>query len=248
MGNSSYRATLMGKRVAELYLDPYTAYHIITCLDRTAVKKTQHFSFLQMLCHTLEMRPLLPARTADMEMIEDALVEYDDALIDLEPTMYDFEYDEFLGSVKTALFMHDWIHEREEEFLLERYKIRPGEIRAKLDIADWLVYASEEIARIKKQHKLIAEIRKLRVRLKYGVKEELLPLLKLKNIGRVRARALFRNSIKTIGDISKADIVKLSQILGKKIAEDVKKQLGQEEKPVKENKRKGQKSVRDYSI
>ncbi len=89
----------------------------------------------------------------------------------------------------------------------------------------------------------------MRLRLKYGVKEELLPLLKLKGIGRVRARAMYRNKIKSLGDVKKADISKLVQILGRKIAIDVKKQVGEDidKEKVPERKRKGQISLKDWN-
>ena len=235
-GKTKYRATIMGKRIAELYLDPLTANHIIKSTDRAIKREIEPFSLLQMVSHTLEMRPLLPARNKDMEMIEEAQLSYGHCLLDLEPSMFDFEYQEYSSSMKTALFFQDWIDETDEEILLEKYNIRPGEIKYKLDIADWLLYSSEEICRIKKQHEIISEIRKLRTRLKYGVKEELLTLLKLKKIGRVRARAMFRNKIKTIADLKKANFTTLSQILGRKIAEDVRKQVG-----VKESKKEDKK-------
>ena len=83
--------------------------------------------------------------------------------------------------------------------------------------------------------------------MKYGVKEELLPLVKIKEIGRVRARKLYYNKIKDVGDVKNADFAKLAQILGSKVAENVKKQVGQEIKEVPAGKRKGQISLlRDY--
>ena len=86
--------------------------------------------------------------------------------------------------------------------------------------------------------------------MKYGAKEELIPLLHLKNIGRIRARKMFDNRIRDISDVKKADLTTLSQLLGKTIALDVKKQVGQElsEEKLKipENKRKGQINLDDY--
>ena len=51
---------------------------------------------------------------------------------------------------------------------------------------------------------------------------------------------------KDLKDIKNADMMKLSQILGKQVALSVKKQVGQEIKPVKEGKRKGQVSLEGY--
>ena len=117
--------------------------------------------------------------------------------------MYDPEYDDFLKSVKTALFLQDWAEEQPEEYLLDQYNVRPGETRAKLDIADWLLYTIEEISKILNNRAVVKEAAKLRLRLKYGVKEELLPLLQLRGIGRARSRRLYNNKIKDLGDIAR---------------------------------------------
>ena len=87
----------------------------------------------------MEIRPQLKARVKDQEKIDEFLVKYGTELLDKEPSIYEPEYEEFLNSVKTAMFFFDWIDERTEEFLLEEYKIRPGEIRVKLDLGDWLL-------------------------------------------------------------------------------------------------------------
>ncbi|MBS3127245.1 ATP-dependent DNA helicase, partial [Candidatus Woesearchaeota archaeon] len=76
--------------------------------------------------------------------------------------------------------------------------------------------------------------------------EELLPLLRLKGIGRVRARKLYTQGIKDLGDVKKIDLVSLSQILGRTVAEDVKKQVGEEVKEVPKGTRKGQLSIQKF--
>ena len=202
-----------------------------------------------MVSHSLEIRPWLKVRTKEYEKIEEALVTYHDCILEQPPSMYEPDYEDFLKSVKTALFLQNWIDEKDEEFILEEFNVRPGELRVKVENADWLLYAAEELCRISRLKELISEIIKLRLRLKYGVKEELLPLLKLKNIGRVRARSLFRNKIKSVGDVKKADVAKLVQILGRKVAIDVKKQVGinLDKDKVPERKRKGQISLKDWT-
>ncbi|RLF04804.1 MAG: hypothetical protein DRJ64_06390, partial [Thermoprotei archaeon] len=164
------------------------------------------------------------------------------------PSMYDPEYDVFLQSVKTAIFFNEWVEEKDDDFMLEQYNVTPGESRAKLDIADWLVYASIELCRVLGFREIIKELNKTRLRLKHGAKEELLPLLRLKGIGRVRARRMYNNKIRDLGEVKEVDYVKLAQIIGKKVALDVKKQVGQDfsKVKVKENKRKGQISLNDY--
>ena len=244
--NEKLKVTLMGKRVAELYIDPLTAHFIITCMRNASDKKIDGFSFLQMISHTLEIRPVLKVGIREYEKIQESMLERSCFLLEDEPSMYEPEYEDFLNSVKTALMFNDWISEQDEEFLLEKYNIRPGELKVKLELADWLLYATEEICKIMHYQSLIKEIIKLRLRLKYGVKEELLPLVRLENIGRVRARLLFRNRLKDIKDLKNADLATLTQIMGEKISLSLKRQLGQEKIEVPENKRKGQISLRDW--
>ena len=240
------KPTLVGKRVAELYIDPLTAHFIITCLRNGSDKKLDAFSFLQMVSHTLEIRPMLKVGIREYDKIQESMLELSDFLLENEPSMYEPEYEDFLNSVKTALMFSQWISEQDEEFLLEEYNIRPGETRAKLEIADWLLYATEEICKIMHYQSLIKEIVKLRLRMRYGVKEELLPLVRLESIGRVRARLLFRNRLRDIKDLKNADLSTLTHLLGEKTALSIKKQLGQEKLEVPENKRKGQISLRDW--
>ncbi len=145
----------------------------------------------------------------------------------------------------------DSFDEKDEEFLLEQFNVTPGELNSKRDLIDWLCYSSEELAKLAKMHSLVKDIAKLRFRLKYGVREELIALLQLKGIGRIRARKMFNSRIHDISDVKKVDLTTLSQLIGKAIALDVKKQVGQDlsaqNVEVRENKRKGQINLKDYN-
>jgi helicase len=242
------RATLIGKRVAELYIDPLTAHHIITCLKKETDDGVTAFALLQTVSHTLEMRPLLKVKVKEYDTVMEEYAKHESDLLDKEPSIYEPEYEDFISSVKTALFLNEWIDEKDDEYLLDKYDVRPGETRVKIDKADWLLYTAEEFARLLQRNNVIKDIVKLRFRLKYGVREELIPLLKLQGIGRVRARKLYGNGIKDIGDVKRADIATLAQLIGKAVALDVKKQVGEDiaKELVPENKRKGQISLKDY--
>ncbi len=220
-------STELGRRVAELYIDPLTANFMIGLLQKADLKKEiEIFAILQMISHTIELRPLLRVKQKDFEDIEKTLNFYGEHLLEAIPPPYDEEYDDYLNSIKTAELFNNWINEADEEVLLEKYDIRPGEVKVKLDNADWLLYSAQEIAKIMQLGNVLRELNKARLRLKHGAKEELLPLLKLEQVGRVRARKMFSQGIKDLGDIRKADFVVLSRILGKKIAENVLEQVG----------------------
>lgn len=235
-----FHATLLGRRVAELYLDPFTAHHLIRGLRKAGKQQAIIFGLLHLLSYTLEMRPLLRTRSKEHEGVQSALLEHYHDLLVMEPSVYDPSYDEFVDSIKTTLFFSDWTDEFSEETLLEKYTIRPGEIRAKVTILDWLCYAVEELLPLLGLHSLLKEVRKLRMRVQYGVREELLPLLRLDGVGRVRARRLYANGLKDVGDIKKADIGVISRIIGQKTALRIKKQLGQEVSEIPLGKRRGQ--------
>ncbi len=86
--------------------------------------------------------------------------------------------------------LHDWISEVSEDTITTRFGIGPGDIRMKVDTANWLLYAMGEIAYIFRPE-VVRCIRQLGTRVKFGIKEELIPLVSLRGIGRSRARTLF---------------------------------------------------------
>ncbi len=249
--NETVKATAVGTRVAELYIDPLTAHELIEGMGK-ALKipgEAGHlpFSLLQLASSTLEMRPLLRVKIKEIEEYQAILAEHNGLLLTEEPSMFEEGYDEFIASVKTAAFFMEWVEEKDEEFLLEKYGIRPGEVHSKLDNADWILYSASELAKLMRLQQLLRHITKLRFRVKYGVKDELLSLLQLRGIGRVRARKLFDNRMRSLGDVKAADVSTLTQILGSgKLALDIKQQLGEKVEAVKEGKRKGQISLNDY--
>lgn len=212
-----YQVTKLGRRVAELYLDPYTAHELIQRLQSDKEKTT--FGYISAMVNTLEMRPLLSVRTREVEDVQHSIEVHREELLFDEPYEYD-ELQTFMNSIKTTNFMMDWMNEVGEDLLLEKYNIRPGEIRSKLDKSDWLVMSMQELAKILLLRDANA-LQKVRTRLKMGVKEELLPLVKLKGIGRVRARKMFNNNIKHVRDIRHVSLGQLEGILGKKTAENL---------------------------
>ena len=120
MYNRKYKPTLIGKRVAELYIDPLTAHFLIESIkasgtsskvsekDSSPKIKINEFSFLQVVSHTLEMRPLLRVRVKEYDIIQEESLKQSEYLLEKEPNLYDPEYDDYLNSIKTAMFFKDW--------------------------------------------------------------------------------------------------------------------------------------------
>ena len=233
-------ATNLGRRVSELYLDPYTANYLLENYE----SEFKEFGLLQFISYTLEMRPLIRVKKSEEGVMFDKLV--NSTLLVDEPDSFSEEFDEFFKSVKTGVVLEEWMNEVADDKLYEKYGVTPGELNAKLDRADWLLYSLYELLKVK-GYRNISDILKIQKRLKFGVKEELLSLLRLKGIGRVRARKLFDNRLKDFGDLKKVDALTLSQILGPNMAKSVKEQLGIKIEEVKLNKRKGQINLNDFS-
>jgi helicase len=202
-------------------------------LYRSKKAKTNELSYLHAISKTLELRGLY-LRKKDYELCMEELYKNEENLLcDVPSQISDpWDFESFLSEMKTALFLRDWIDEHIEESLLERYNLGPGDIRNRVDIAKWLLYSMGEIGRLSRVKKS-REVKRLQLRVNHGVKEELLPLVSLRGIGRVRARRLFAHGFKTLEDIKDADVRALSRVelIGKKLAESIKRQAeGKDEK------------------
>lgn len=218
-------ATLIGKRVSELYIDPVTADYLIKNLRKA--KFIEPFALLQLISRTLEMQPSLSVRKKDFEKINEILAESEKTLLEKPPNPWEIEYDDYIRSVKTAWFFSEWMNEMGEDMILEKFGVTPGELHVRLNNADWLLYATQELALLLGMKDALKHIRKTRLRVKYGIKEELLPLVQLKGIGRVRARLLYNSGLRKLSDIRKIPQESLSRLIGPALAKSVKEQLNE---------------------
>lgn len=219
------KATKIGKRISELYLDPISGDLIISSLKKN--NNIDVISILQLICSTSELHPLPSIKSSEVKEIESFLVKHQNNFVINLPNEWDESYEDFTKSVKLTAVLNNWLNEVSENGLLIKHSITPGELRNKLVISDWLLYSVYELSLLLGLKNVLTKIKKIRVRLKYGVKEELLPLVRLENIGRVRARKLYNSNLRSIDDLRKCNVGKLEKILGIKIAYNVKKQLGE---------------------
>lgn len=218
-------ATSLGRRIAQLYLLPLSGHLFIEALAQAEMLGLENLGILQILCAVAEMQPNLKVRPRDLDFLTEAINRSKEYLLQDLPLFWDEHYTDFLSSMKTALCFNDWINETGEDLLLENFQITPGELHSKLEIADWLIYGLTEIASLLDKKQFIPILKKLRIRLHYGVKEELLHLVALKEIGRVRGRRLFDAGIQDAGDLKNTEGKKLAQILGARVSVRVKEQL-----------------------
>ena len=211
-------ATRIGKRVSELYIDPLSAKWMLEFMGSA----TDEVSTLYLVSNTVEMRPYIrPTEEAEAEYVfykdrfgSELLYKYEEL---------SYGYYNPVEPFATALMLRDWISEIDEESIIKKYHVTPGALYAKLSNADWILYSAIELAKL--SHVSARRIVDIRVRLRYGIKAELLDLVRLEQIGRVRARRLFDNGIRTVKDI-RENRQKVESLLGKEIASKVFAQLG----------------------
>jgi len=220
-GTQELRATFFGRRTSDLYIDPLSA---VKMRDALQGDHDTTFFWLWAACSTPDM-PKLYMRRGDNAWIEEKIA---DAAFTFEVEDYDF----FLAEIKTAALLEDWIEERTEEEVTKRFGIGPGDIRRMVDQGEWLVYAIGEIAKIFRRER-VKPLAKLIPRLQYGIQEELLPLVQLRGVGRVRARHLLRAGYRKLADLQKVSAGDLSRIptIGNALAISIKEQLGKVVKP-----------------
>ena len=144
------------------------------------------------------------------------------------PDIEDEHYVDFLGGVKTARLLTEWISESTDRDITERYGVGMGDVHRYVQSAEWLTYSASEIARIINKSTLIPLLHNLRSRLKYGVRPDILELVNLRGIGRVRGRMLHNQGLRNLADLYQVPINDLARIptIGRAIAESIKKQLG----------------------
>ncbi|MHB8545148.1 MAG: DEAD/DEAH box helicase [Nitrosotalea sp.] len=212
-----YIATEFGKKTSTLYIDPLTAVLFRKSLEKIPTHG-HALGLLHLITVSEDFFPKFSLRNKDYEFVGTLIENYADQLI--EPIS---EYD----CNRSLLAIHAWINESSEIFLSDNFGIESGDMHRMVETADWLIHALYEIAKLEKKDEILTEIDSLRSRVAYGIKEELVDLAQVKGIGRVRARALFKNGIKTREDLTLTSVEKLAKIdkIGPIIAENIKTYL-----------------------
>ena len=241
------KATLFGKRTSDLYVDPFSALRIKVAL--ASKLEPTAFGILEVVCGCPDLFPLY-LRQSDAWVQQRFWDHHEEILVaedgkDLEAAM---------SYAKTAFLLMDWMQETHMDALEERYQIGPGDVRMRLDNGQWMLHAFQELARAMRPD-WVKPLQDLGLRLQHGVKEELLPLIRLRGVGRIRARALRAAGFTKPADLKAAPVSRLAAIpgIGDKLAFDLLRQTGGDpdaESPQPDaappKKGKGQSSVLDF--
>jgi helicase len=213
-----YAATEFGKKTSMLYIDPLTATYFRDAIENISKERKHTFGFLHLITSCGEFFPKFSLRNKDYETA--SLVIENNSSELLEPIS---EYD----CSRSLLALQSWITESSELSLSDGLGIESGDMHRMIETADWLSYCLREISKHLERVDLLDELENLRKRIIYGIREDLLDLVKVKGIGRIRARALYKNGIKTLDELAKIPVNKLSMIdkIGSTTAAKIKSEL-----------------------
>lgn len=227
---SGYRffATPLGSLTSRLYIDPLTSITLRDGLN--AVQKKGVLTTVGAL-HMIICCPDAPALSTgkkDAEGLENFAAKFRDNFIFTPENWPGLEdYYRYASTLKTTGLILQWIEEEKEETICDDFGIGPGDIYRHTESLQWLLYAAGTIAQLLHYKSLTLQLEQLRNRIRYGIKEELLELVQLRGIGRIRARILFEKGFKRFTDFKRTGLDDLSQIkqIGKTLAQDILTQI-----------------------
>ncbi|MDW0253099.1 MAG: DEAD/DEAH box helicase [Nitrososphaeraceae archaeon] len=231
MRNDLLIATKFGKRISLLYIDPKTGIQFKNNLDSydgnkydiNDINSNKHennnvVNFLYWICGCYDFYPKLSLRQNETEYFQRLFEKHKLGSYGL--SNYDY-------SLKNLVILLEWIDESTEANLNEKIGVEPGDLHRMVETTYWLLHCLYEIAKLIERKDLLPEINILRIRIRHGVKSELIPLIQLEGIGRIRARSLYRAGITDVAMIEKISESKLGSIpkIGVKLAKKLKSQI-----------------------
>jgi helicase len=224
----TYRATILGERVSRLYLNPISgrilkdgltlAMKILT--SENAQGQVSPMSFLHLVASTPDFMPLWP-RKGDYDAIQASLHGHQrEFLTD------SFDLDEE-NRMKGVLVLQSWIEESSMSGIEEEWGVQPGDLRGRVELAEWLLFAARSIlanddelsSMDNNAHRILVEsLDEIHRRIRYGCKADLLGLVSLRGVGRVRAREMANllgvSNAADIAELTEKDKSKLSDLRG----------------------------------
>ena len=230
MRNDLLFATKFGKRISLLYIDPKTGIQFKNNLDTYSgnkhnihdINSNKHennvINFLYWICDCYDFYPKLTLRQNETEYFQRLFQKHKLGSYGLSNIDY---------TLKNLVILLEWIDESSEANLNEKIGVEPGDLHRMVETTYWLLYCLYEIAKLIERKDLLPEINILRLRIRHGVKSELIPLIQLEGIGRIRARSLYRAGITDVAMIEKISESKLGSIpkIGVKLARKLKSQI-----------------------
>ena len=206
--DSYIEATRLGRLVSSLYIDPLTAVRTFDILRDSDTAGVDELFYLHLITLTPDFLRNITRRIKKEVLATEVYEMLDRGMIPLVPD--DIDEDLYITGYVYAKALNMWIEEYDEDSIMSKTNIQLGDLRVAIETATWISYALSKVlaeTEFKRYSKIFDELSK---RLETGVKRELLELVQLRGIGRVRARALYNHGVRNIEDLKR---LSLSQIL-----------------------------------
>ena len=201
------KATRFGELVSNLYIDPTAAITIREYLEKPFSENTAIYTAV-----LASDAGFIGIGRDDYPMIDNFL----------SRTGIEDYTDESMQAAKVSMIMIDWINETPIREMEEKFNIGYGDIQSRSSTIEWLLYSMARLSSLYRPE-VQRNLDNLALRVREGVKEEIIMLTTIPGIGRVRARRLYRSGFQTIESVAMADEKKLSSIFGfsEKLSRDV---------------------------
>jgi len=208
---SSLELTRLGKRVAELCVDPITA---VIAKRVSSSKVLDEDLALIAVSASPDISPV--AYEVPLHMI-------DPFTSALERLGWSAEGKE-MEIVGKAFVLKLWINEVSEETIANVYGIAPGDLLVLKENAEWVSSAFSELLLVLRNHRHGLYFMELSERIRHGVKPELLQLCSIEGVGRVRARMLYNSGFRSVEEVARAPVEKLAEVprIGRELASKIK--------------------------
>jgi helicase len=206
--DSYIETTRLGRLVSSLYIDPLTAVRTFDILRDSDTAGVDELFYLHLITLTPDFLRNITRRIKKEVLATEVYEMLDRGMIPLVPD--DLDEDLYMTGYVYAKALNMWIEEYDEDSIMSKTNIQLGDLRVAIETATWISYALSKVlaeTEFKRYSKIFDELSK---RLETGVKRELLELVQLRGIGRVRARALYNHGVRNIEDLKR---LSLSQIL-----------------------------------
>ena len=204
------KAEKLGTITANLYIDPETAKIIVDMFEENE-EEMSVARILYNICKTPDIFTLFVNRD-----------DYESLSAFFDEISENPEDEDDMAAGKTAMLLLDWINEVPIYEIEEKYSVGSGDIESRKSSAEWIVMAASRLA-AEFRRELSYPLDVLSLRLKEGVRDDIMSLISIPGVGRVRARRLYENGFKKPSDIAKSTVQNIAILRGfsKTLAENI---------------------------
>jgi len=210
----TYAATAFGERVSRLYLDPLSGLILREGLRQARKilcrviedRSISPWALLHLVTCTPDFPPLWPTGKQMQMMTHKVSAMSDQILLDGHELNVLGYMPEAESLAKSAWTLNQWIDENSLREIERELGVAPGDLRVRVDHADWLMNAARQICANDDEIEpglsradvdLLEMLDVMRKRVSNGCKEDLLALISIRGVGRVRARILANHGYRT---------------------------------------------------